>query len=107
MISFSIIFSCVIIVVSGILEEKHLIFDDPVHGPHDRLSSADQISASDLSHNTSQIVSPVPAQQLLRGLRSLAPRPRLPRVHDDSRGAEAVLQVGCARRGGGIHRCVP
>ena len=46
MIFFSIIFSCILIAVSGILEEKHIIFDDPVHGPHDRLSSVNQISAS-------------------------------------------------------------
>ena len=61
----------------------------------------------DLSHNTSQIVSPVPAQQLLQRLRALAPSSRLPWVHDDGRGAEAVLQVGCARRGGGFHRRLP
>ena len=46
MISVSIIFSCFLLGVSAILEEKHLIFDDPVHGPHDRLSSANPISAS-------------------------------------------------------------
>ena len=46
MIFFSIIFSCILIAVSGILEEKHIIFDDPVHGPHDGLSSVNQISAS-------------------------------------------------------------
>ena len=45
MISFSIIFSCILIAVSGILEEKHLIFDDPVHGPHDRLSPDNEISS--------------------------------------------------------------
>ena len=39
MISFSIIFSCIHIVISGTLEEKHLVFDDPIHGPHDRLCS--------------------------------------------------------------------
>ena len=65
------------------------------------------------SHHTdgssvqSQTLSPVPTQQLLWGPRSLAPSPRLPRVHDDGRGAEAVLQVGRPGRGGGLHCRVP
>ena len=106
MIFFSIIFSCILISVSEILEEKHIIFDDPVHGPHDRCSQSIRFQHPDLGLDPSQIVSPVSAKHLLRGLRSLAHGPRLP-LHDDGRGAEAVLQVGRARRGGGLHHCVP
>ena len=71
------------------------------------MSLVNQFQHPDHSPDQSQIVSPVPAKQLLRGLGSLAPGPRLPWVHDDGGGAEAVLQVGRARRGGGLHRCVP